>query len=514
MKKIINKEIVQTNITLISTHSVKHQGEIIHDPLGIQILSWYLKKNVMDINLNLIDTQLSSKEDLFEELSFTQPSIIWISVRAGTIEITKDIVDWIKELILLNLLDKETILVLWGNMPSINPKMFIEEYPDILVWIKEWEYTLEWIIDYYRWGRNIDEIPNLVYMSPKWEIHYNEEQKFNMDDRAVPDRQLTKKVLMKWWIIWAEAATRSCDHGCVFCSVHKLHKWKFQSGDAYKVVEDLENLIKMWVKVVNFSDDEWWTDDIESMVKLAELIIEKWLDIKRTISTRVDKIVPNDVTEEYQEVIINKIQLLQKSWLSRLFLGIESWSDTQLKRYNKKVTAYQNEEAIGILNDLGLAYTAGFITFDFLMSLDELKENLIFLKKTWLYKNITNPFSIIRIHDGTSYKIMLKNKWLLWSVSIEEPLLYTAKFKDMQVWEIAGVAWLLVAECYEDIFSIKSMLQGDDNKLAIEKLNQIRSIDIDILEKLIIASEKWKIDDDFISNLKDNYAITINKVLK
>jgi hypothetical protein len=44
---------------------------------------------------------------------------------------------------------------------------------------------------------------------------------------------------------------------------------------------------------------------------------------------------------------------------------------------------------------------AGFITFDYLMHIDELKENVAFLRKTGLYKNITNPFSIIRIHDGT-----------------------------------------------------------------------------------------------------------------
>jgi len=344
----------------------------------------------------------------------------------------------------------------------------------------------------------------------KYSLYYK--KKFDMQDWVNPDRQLTDKFLEKKWVIRAEAATRSCDKYCVFCSIHKLHESKFQSWDIAKVIEDLKELERKWVKIVNFSDDEWWTDDMKTITTIAEWIIKEKINIEWTISTRVDKIAPENIDNEKQKAILEKIKLLKESWLSKLFLWVESGSDSQLKRYKKDVTVAQNEKAIHILQDLWIQYTAGFITLDFLMNLNELKENVKFLRRTWIYKNITNPFSIMRIHDGTTYKQMLKKEWLLWPIS-EEPLLYTAEFKDPRIWKIAEVVGRLTNEYYEKVFSIKSKSQSYDNWNISEILNAIREADILILEQLVAQAEMWDIDDDIISMAKDQYISKMDQIL-
>jgi len=128
------------------------------------------KKNLSEIDVSLFDTQLSSTKEIFESLVSCNPSIIGISVKPGTIKITTEIINGIKDMIASNLLDKRTITVLWGAMPSINPHMFIDKYPDVFVGMQEWEYTLEWLVDYYKGGRDIKEVPNLVYKSDNWNI--------------------------------------------------------------------------------------------------------------------------------------------------------------------------------------------------------------------------------------------------------------------------------------------------------------------------------------------------------
>jgi hypothetical protein len=48
-------------------------------------------------------------------------------------------------------------------------------------------------------------------------------------------------------------------------------------------------------------------------MELAKLIIKEKINIKWTISTRVDKIVPNNVKDEEQQGIIDNIKVLQQS---------------------------------------------------------------------------------------------------------------------------------------------------------------------------------------------------------
>jgi radical SAM superfamily enzyme YgiQ (UPF0313 family) len=103
--------------------------------------------------------------------------------------------------------------------------------------------------------------------------------------------------------------------------------------------------------------------------KIAEGILDRKLDLEIRIQCRV-----NDVEEEL-------FAMLKKAGLTRVYLGIESGSQTVLDRFKKDATVQQNIEALKTLAKLDLFVAMGFIMFDDRMSFNELNENITFLNQ-------------------------------------------------------------------------------------------------------------------------------------
>lgn len=73
--------------------------------------------------------------------------------------------------------------------------------------------------------------------------------------------------------------------------------------------------------------------------------------------------------------------LLRSSGLKRVFLGMESGSQTVLDRFKKDITVEENITAIKILSGFDIYVTIGFIMFDDRTNLSEINENLTFIQK-------------------------------------------------------------------------------------------------------------------------------------
>lgn len=72
---------------------------------------------------------------------------------------------------------------------------------------------------------------------------------------------------------------------------------------------------------------------------------------------------------------------LVEAGLREVFLGVESGVQSVLDRFQKGTTVTQNERAIHLLRRLGVNISLGFIIFDPATTLEEIKENLNFLRR-------------------------------------------------------------------------------------------------------------------------------------
>lgn len=87
---------------------------------------------------------------------------------------------------------------------------------------------------------------------------------------------------------------------------------------------------------------------------------------------------------------------LVRSGLRRCLFGVESGVTSILRRFNKETTAEQNARAIRTLSALGVPTRFTYITFDQLMSFDELRQSYLYQGRRDL---LLKPLHDMRIED-------------------------------------------------------------------------------------------------------------------
>ena len=130
-------------------------------------------------------------------------------------------------------------------------------------------------------------------------------------------------------------------------------------------------------------------------------VTERALDVSSTLhahgfrwetSARVDQVYRPDSDAEWHVERMRFWTALRKNGLDRCLFGIESGVDSILRRFNKKTTAAQNVYALRLLTACGIPIRCTYITFDQLMTMDELVESYLFQGRTdVLLKPIENP---------------------------------------------------------------------------------------------------------------------------
>lgn len=133
-------------------------------------------------------------------------------------------------------------------------------------------------------------------------------------------------------------------------------------------------------------------------------------NLKLDIAVRADSIYNPHKGKEYNIKMLKMWKLIKQAGADRIFVGVESGCEKQLKRYNKGTVPMQNVIAIRILTAIGMQVRIGFVMFDPLMpDIKELQENIEFLERT---DAVLRPI----ISDESDEKILLQiesdEKWI------------------------------------------------------------------------------------------------------
>lgn len=194
-----------------------------------------------------------------------------------------------------------------------------------------------------------------------------------LDEYNMPQYEYLKEGKSKYPICVMETC-RSCHGKCRFCEGFLYRKqtlrdeYRVKSPD--RVVEEIERVVRTYnYRIFSFSDDNFFADGnygIERAEKIAKLLIEKKVRIRFTIEGRAD------------DISYDTIALLKKAGLYKVFIGIESGSQSVLDRYRKGTTVEQNHNAIKVLNDLHVLCHPGHILFDPFTTREELEDTVSF----------------------------------------------------------------------------------------------------------------------------------------
>jgi len=225
-----------------------------------------------------------------------------------------------------------------------------------------------------------------------------QEQALDVDALAWPARDMLPWQL-KMHAQASVAASRGCPYRCSFCSIPKagaVRKWRPRDID--DVVDEMVFLYKTYnVAHFYFVDDNFILNSKPSFLRA-----ERFVKIVR------DKLPCIRFGFMCRSSAIDKrlLKILKSAGLAGVFLGIESFSQTVLDRYNKKETVEEHIRAIAVLNDLGITINPGFIFFDPWTRTSEIQET-IRIMKTMDFPSLQSMNSKLTCYRGTAIEQQL-----------------------------------------------------------------------------------------------------------
>ena len=128
------------------------------------------------------------------------------------------------------------------------------------------------------------------------------------------------------------ATSRGCPYHCTFCP--KLFpQWRYRMRSAENVFQEILELQSAGFKMAFFQDENF-SYDIPRIEKLCHMILEHNLQMRFAFQGTIHHL-PESV-----------FQLMHRAGFDVLFVGVESGSDAQLKRYGKPATRKSLAEGI------------------------------------------------------------------------------------------------------------------------------------------------------------------------
>lgn len=272
-----------------------------------------------------------------------------------------------------------------------------------LVMLGEGDLNILDVVDYYNGKIKLNAVKGIAYVNDGNIFVSSDTPTVDIANLPVLDNRKYLNFILKNKSTVNVLSSKGCEGNCIFCSISSFYKnsnkkWRGRNID--DIINEIDVLYKSGARVFKFVDDSFiekerdkiWVKEFSKKFKAVAP------DALFRISIRSDC-----VTDEL-------IGYLKKAGLFAVSCGIESGSDSVLKRMAKKSNVTRNQRALDIFSKYDIYVQAGFIMFDDVTTINELWENLSFLKKNMqiITKGI---FTEMYAAEGTPYarKLLKEN---------------------------------------------------------------------------------------------------------
>ncbi|MFF3389995.1 B12-binding domain-containing radical SAM protein [Streptomyces sp. NPDC002669] len=318
-------------------------------PLNLLALATYAKAcgHQADIVDGQVDAQwldrcvaLAGQADAVGVSSYTGPSINAV-------------------LVLLKELRKRGIRkpVVWGGYHGTlaNRKIIGEGWADFVVQ-GYGEHALIGILDHLAGKTDIGDIPNVSYRDENGKVKQNRRTKIDFLDE-LPPMDYSFVEVPKYYVPGRQTlqyiSSYGCPYACTFCAepAHSLRRWRGFSVE--RVVQDMKRLDDLYhPRMISFVDPNISSQPAR-VAALAEALILAGSRVPILCNMRsrdvleIEKIIPLD--------------RLRAAGFRKIFIGIESGDDEQLKSLKKSATASFHHQAVMALDRAEIEVQMSFI---------------------------------------------------------------------------------------------------------------------------------------------------------
>ena len=495
---------------------------------GVLVLAGHIKKIFgSKVDVDIFDSQVHSAAYLVDRIEKYQPHLLGFSIKINSYDNFE--IAYRKIHRSLNP-DNQPLLVFGNSIPTFAPEEMLKRFPEGIVCIGEGEEVLEGLVKHLQGKVGLEDIANLAYLR-NGEMYKTKGKLIQSSYlTSLPNRSFSEYIANKGGQIYLESS-RGCHWGrCTFCAIRDMNEsvsnrriWRKIPID--KVIDNLRDLANRKInnKEFVFVDEEFFgfgSEGLDRTQTLAKEIKNANLDVQFAISTRVDAIYKEDDSSEQRSRRLEAIEQLIESGLKTVFLGVESGSDSQRKRYGKGNSIHEAEKAMEILSNYGVRLDIGFITFDPLMSIDELEENLNFIERNGLVGKVSAIPNELRPQKGTKYIEILK------VASIKENVAYAGelnintlfyeilRYRSKDVEKIKTEVSKTWNKSYRFYYALKGRIRAETNgSIRHQLLTMMESLqknDINLIKELIRYSREACLEKNFSQAISKYETIRCN----
>jgi len=312
----------------------------LYEPLALEYLAAGVSK---DHDVRILDLRL--EKDLQAVVERSNPDIVGITSYTVHVNTVRKLFEQIKAW------DPQVLTVVGGHHATVVPEDFVSPDIDLIV-MGEGVFTFKEIVARFERGEGFDGVPGVAFARNGTLVKTEPMQVSDLDVFAFPDRRFTARYRPHYFSEWMKPlaslrTSKGCPYRCTFCALWKLAGGRYLKRRPEKVVEELAGLDE---EFVFFADDESLVD-ASRMKTMATLIREAGIQKRYFVYGRSDTIARNP----------ELLELWRDVGLERVFVGLEFFRDEDLKEIHKGSTLRDNEQAVQVLQGLGIDIYASLI---------------------------------------------------------------------------------------------------------------------------------------------------------
>lgn len=195
---------------------------------------------------------------------------------------------------------------------------------------------------------------------------------------------------LEWYPI---IVSRGCLYNCQYCGFQVPYRTDYKEEKRYwrkksekSVVDEMEFLVSKGINKFIFSCNQFFNskESDNNAEKIAKEILNRKLKLKFSFTSK-----PSEIKRNFESLFI-----LREAGMQKMDVGIDSGIKRFHQMYMTGSSVEGNIEVLDLLHKHKFNFDIGFIFYDPYLNIDEIKENLRFLKKIKDYfSHLEQPYS-------------------------------------------------------------------------------------------------------------------------
>jgi len=354
-----------------------------------------------------MDMQLGvSLPDIEDAVNAWRPDIVGVSATFGQHDIMVRLLDHLFGL------PEAPMVLAGGSLTARNEQLLLDRYPRLLVARSAGEPTMQDVLGYWHSDLALTQVRGLGHAGTvrgDGVLRIGRHQRTatvpnRLQTDTLPELDLLGATFTRRGVAQLETS-RGCTNYCSFCP--RGHKGQWSGAVPQALPSILAAMREVFDRHPDISRTLYLVD--EEFIGRGDDAVARALAVADTVhgagfrwesSCRVDQVVDPARDPAWHVQRGEMWRGLLERGLRRMLFGVESGVTSILDRFTKETTGEQNALAIRTLSALGVPTRFTYITFDHLMSVDELRATHAFQGRTDLLLRPLPDLSVEEIVDG------------------------------------------------------------------------------------------------------------------